>query len=130
MQERRGYDRLKVDGDIRIISQNGSPVAFKAFLDNISFVGFGMFAAEKIEPETIVEFELTAPILERPLQGTGRIKYVNVPQSQRSTFYTVGVEFVDTNKDIVIHVIKRLQAKMAEAMQSRNSTRPLDFMPF
>jgi hypothetical protein len=130
MQDRRGFDRLKLDGNVSIKSENGRPMDFKAFLENISFVGFGMYSAHKVDRDSIVEFELSSQPLDQPLTGTGRVKYVVEPAASRSAFYNMGIEFIDTNKDLVTYLIKKVQAKMAEDARGRSHTAHIDFIPY
>lgn len=130
MEERRHYDRFKMDGNISIKSENGQPLEIKAFLDNISFIGFGMYSVQKVNLDSVVDFELCAQELDRPLTGLGKVTYVADPASSRSPFYNVGVEFVDTNKDLVTYILKRIQAKMAEQAQSKSKAAPIDFIPY
>jgi hypothetical protein len=119
-----------MDGNISIKSENGQPLEIKAFLDNISFIGFGMYSVQKVNLDSVVDFELCAQELDRPLTGLGKVTYVADPASSRSPFYNVGVEFVDTNKDLVTYILKRIQAKMAEQAQSKSKAAPIDFIPY
>ena len=130
MSERRHFDRLRLDGNVHIKSENGQPLESKAFLENISYVGFGMYCAQKLVPESVVDFELTAQHLDRPIIGRGRVRYVMDPVSERSPFYRMGIEFMDTDKDVVTYLIKRIQAKMSKDTRSRTNTAHVDFIPY
>jgi hypothetical protein len=130
MEERRHFDRLKLDGNIIIKSESGLPLDFKAFLDNISFLGFAMYSTQKIEPDSLVNFEVTTQALDRPITGKGKVRYATKPDSNRSPFYTMGVEFIETNKDLVTYLIKKLQAKNAEHARSKANVAPVDFIPY
>jgi hypothetical protein len=121
---------MHIDGNVSIKSENGNPPDFKAFLENISFVGFGVYASQKVDFDSLVDFELTTQQLDRPLTGKGKVTHVVDPVSDRSPFYKIGIEFVDTNKDAVTYLIKRLQAKMAEQARSKSKTSPIDFIPY
>ena len=130
MPEKRHFDRLRLDGNVHIKSENGQPLESKAFLENNSYVGFGMYSTQKFIPESVVDFELTAQQLDRPISGKGKVCYVAEPASERSPFYRMGVEFIDTNKDAVTYLIKRLHAKMSEDTRSRTNTAHVDFIPY
>lgn len=130
MPEKRHFDRLRLDGDVRIKSENGQPFESRAFLENISFVGFGMYSTRKFVLESVVDFELIAQYLDRPITGKGRVCYAADPVSERSPFYRMGIEFVDTNKDAVTYLIKRIQAKMSRDARTRTNTAHVDFIPY
>ena len=130
MEERRHFDRLKIDGNVIIKSESGTPLDFKAFLDNISFLGFAMYSTQKIDPNSLVNFELTTPSLDHPLTGKGKVRYATNPAPNHSPFYTMGVEFVETDKDLVTYLIKKLQARQAEGARNKTKVAPLDFIPY
>ena len=130
MPEKRHFDRLRLDGNVQIKSENGKPFESRAFLENISYVGFGMYSTQKFIPESVVDFELTAQQLDRPISGKGRVCYLAEPASGRSPFYRMGIEFIDTNRDAVTYLIKRIQAKMSEDTRARTNTAHIDFIPF
>ncbi len=130
MQERRGYQRLILDGKIILKTESGNQRIAGAYLENISFGGFAIYAQEKIETDKIVVFELMTPSLEQPLVGKGRIKYVNPLKKHKTDFFTMGIEFTDINKDMVVHLIKRIQLKTANEMKDKKRADPLDFMPY
>lgn len=130
MQERRDYERLTLDGNVSLKTENGNPRTFIAYLDNISFGGFAMHAQERIEVDRIVEFELMTQLLEQPLSGKGKIRHITTPEKYRTVIFTIGVEFIDINKDIVIYLMKRLQLKIVNEIRSKKQTKPLDFLPY
>jgi len=130
MPEKRHFDRLRLDGNVQIKSDNSQILEIRAFLENISYVGFGMYSTQKFMPESVVDFELTAQQLDRPISGKGRVCYLVDSASERSPFYRMGVEFIDTNKDAVTYLIKRLQAKMSEDVRNRTNTTHIDFIPY
>jgi hypothetical protein len=130
MDERRHFDRLKLDGNVSIKSESGTLLDFKAFLDNISFLGFAMYAPQKIDTDSVVDFELNTQQLDHPLTGKGRVTYVVNPVPGHSPFYTMGVEFVETNKDLVTYLIKRLHSKMSENARNKTKVAPVDFIPY
>jgi len=130
MDERRVFDRLKADGKVNIRGEKDISCDFKAFLDNISFGGLGIYAIEKVNPGTMVSFELNTQTTDSPLIGKAMVRHVDNLTPNKSPLFSIGMEFVDTNKDYLTYLIKRLQAKQAEQSRSSKNIAPLDFMPY
>jgi len=135
--EKRDYERLKLDGNVSIKSADGRRRRFKAYLENISFGGFAMFAKSrrKMSPETMVEFELVTPCLDEYLPGKGKIRHITRPERYTYPFYIIGVQFTEVNKDMVTHLIKRLQARLVSAkiaaeLRSKKIAKAIDYIPF
>lgn len=131
MSEKRGFERLLLDGDVFIKTKGRKPLAFKAFLDNISFGGFAMFSLENLKADRVVEFRLMTKSLGEALVGRGRTRHITRPPQYDTPLYTVGVEFEKVNKDLVLHIIHRLQAEASLEAQRQNQNNPkMDFIPF
>lgn len=131
MLEKRGYERLVLDGDAHIATKGRKPLAFRAFLDNISYGGFAFFSLENLKPGRIVEFRLITHSLDEALVGRGKIRRITRPPQYNTPLYTIGVEFTQVNKDLVMHIINRLQAKMVSEMQARRQKAPeLDYIAY
>lgn len=130
MRDRRSYERLALNGHVNLKTENGSLRISNAYLDNISFNGFTMHAIERTEPDMIVDFELMPQSLYEPLAGKGKIRYVKAQEKYKTVMFTMGIEFIDINKDIVTHLIKRVQLKLTNETKEKGRTRPIDFLPY
>jgi len=131
MSEKRNHERLILDGDVHIKTRGKNPLEFRVFLDNFSFGGFAVYSQQKLRPGRIVEFNLITQALDQGLVGRGRIRHVTQPPQYSTPLYTVGVEFTEVNKDLVIHIIHRVQAKIALEMQAkRQKVYAADFIAF
>lgn len=120
-----------LDGDVHIKTRGKNPLEFRVFLDNFSFGGFAVYSQQKLRPGRIVEFNLITQALDQGLVGRGRIRHVTQPPQYSTPLYTVGVEFTEVNKDLVIHIIHRVQAKIALEMQAkRQKVYAADFIAF
>jgi len=126
--EKRAFERFNCDGRIAVKTENGSARSFEALLENISFGGLRMFANEKCAMDSVIELELSAPALAGPLWAKAKIRYV-LDLSQQRSFFTMGMEFLETNKDLVLYLIKRQQLKNKH-LETRKKTRHLDFIPY
>jgi len=103
----------------------------KVFLDNFSFGGFAVYSSEKLRPGRIVEFNLMTQALDQGLVGKGKIRHMTQPPQYTTPLYSVGVEFVEVNKDLVTYIIGRLQAKAAMEMRAKKEKAPsLDYIAF
>jgi hypothetical protein len=129
MPERRNYERIDLEGNISFKVIDTPLAIFEAYLDNISFGGFAMYSAQKQAADSLIEFKLTTQALDQPLLGKGKIMYVALP-AYRTQIFTMGVEFVEANKDLVTYLIKRLQLKIANAAKAKQKSNPVDFMPY
>jgi hypothetical protein len=130
MPERRSYERLSLDGNIEIKSENGTPRIFGANLDNLGFGGFAMYTPEKIAAAAVVEFEMITQLSRQPLIGKGKIRHISAPEKYTTPIFTVGIEFTDVNQDLVLYLIKRAQLKIANETRVKKQVKPLDFIPY
>lgn len=129
MQERRAYDRLEVDGTI-LFKAVGSKVHVKAYIENISFGGFRMFSREKLDKDSIIDFELSLPMLEQPLKGKGKVRHVVLPKENAAAVFSMGVEFQDMDKESILHAIKRAQIKLiSDLMRKPPKAKPMEDIP-
>ncbi len=133
MPERRSYERINSDGSVsfrRAGSSSPACRACEAHLENISFGGFAMYSAQAQDAEAVIDFELTAPSLDQPLVGKGKIRHVTLPQRCATPIFTMGVEFIEADKDLVTYLIKRLQLKISHAASVKQKSNPVDFIPY
>jgi c-di-GMP-binding flagellar brake protein YcgR len=130
--EQRGFERLILDGDAHVKTRGKTPIEYRAFLDNFSFGGFAMYSQEKLRPGRIVEFRIMTRMLDEALVGKAKVRHVTLPRKYNSALFTVGVEFKEVNKDLVTHILRRIQAKIAEDEIARKERKAysLDFMAF
>ena len=131
MSNKRGYDRLEVTGTVDLKSQDH---IYRGQLQNISFTGFGGFSAvmlEKITPGAAVEFDINIPALGEALNGMGVVRYLSqVDKHNKGKIFIMGVEFTDVNKDIVAHILRKIQIALSSGPGKGKPHGPIDFMPF
>jgi len=100
-----------------------------AFLDNLSFGGFGMYSQDKVDLKKEIEFDLTVPLLGQPLSGSGSIRYMNPVEKYNKEIYFMGVEFGEVNKDAIVFIIKRLHLQKSKQTAAKIHNY-LDFIPY
>ncbi len=130
MQNRRSYDRLPLSGQIKISSKDTGTGPFEAFLENISFGGFGMYAAGRVEPGSEVEFELVSPLFGQPLSGRGVARHIDQKNSYETNIHSMGVEFTEVNKDAILFILKRLHLNSRAENRLDQSHSSVDFIPY
>jgi len=130
MQNRRSYDRLPLSGQIKIQPKDSGFSPFEAFLENISFGGFGMYGAGRIEPGSEVEFESVSPLFGQPLSGRGVVRHIGQKNSYETKIHSMGAEFTEVNKDAVIFILKRLHLNAGAENRSDQKSSPLNFIPY
>jgi len=130
MEDRRSYDRLPLTGQINIRSKDTGPAGFDAFLDNISFGGFAMYAPERVSPGWEVEFDFDVPVFGQPLSGKGVIRHLDARDRYEKKIHSMGVEFTEVNKDAVMFIIKRLHLNKTGQDQKNQGASSLDFIPY
>ncbi|MDP2905156.1 MAG: PilZ domain-containing protein [Candidatus Omnitrophota bacterium] len=131
MSNKRSYDRLDVMGTVDLKSQGHT---YRGYLQNISFTGFGGFSVvtlEKIAPGAAVEFDINIPALGETLGGLGVVRYLSqVDKHNKGKIFILGVEFTDVNKDIVAHILRKLQIALSSGPGKGKPHGPVDFIPF
>jgi hypothetical protein len=103
--ERRAFQRLVAGGKVQINAGNGLPPFVQASLENIGFNGFAVRMQRGLLPESVVEFALYSPLLEQPILGKAKVKYVRLPKLFRP--FVAGLEFIDVEKDLVRRALEK-----------------------
>lgn len=128
-REKRDFLRLDLEGDVRIKTVNGVPQEIKGLLRNLSYKGLSVYTKGKIELGSIVDVEIDSPLLDQRLSCKGKVAYLKEPAGH-GVFFKVGIAFIEADKDLVTHLIKRHEFKVSAEDQKRRKERPLDFMPY
>ncbi len=128
--EKRDFSRIDLGGDVRIKSVNGAPRLIQGILRNLSYKGFSLYAKEKIALDSALDMEIDSPLLERPLACKGRVAHLKEPVPGHSTFFKIGVAFVEVNQDIVTYMLKRHEFLLVQEDKKRRGGKPIDFMPY
>jgi len=116
IDEKRGYKRLDVKGDVLLKAQSGGGFLSKASLDDISFSGFRINTARCFEVDEYVKFKLITNFSETPLNGMGKIRHV---ERARLGSYLAGAQFMDTDSDWRRNLIERALRARSKARSGR-----------
>ena len=112
MPERRGGLRIKEEGDLLVLRENGHPGEIRGNLVNVSYFGFAADMKEIMTPDTLVRFELKMRSLRTPLKGQGRISYVKETKICGFRWFRVGVKFIDLDRDVIAHFLDDIQNRI------------------
>jgi len=108
MIEQRDYKRLDLAGRVKLRTDTGRPRVFRAYLDDISFGGFQIYAKERISLGDDIEFEIMTRLANYPLRGKGKVKHVSSIKKGKASFFSMGAEFTDINKKKIITLIDKV----------------------
>jgi len=130
MTNKRGYDRLAVEGTVDL--KCGEHL-YRGKLRDICFAGFAGFSAVmhgKIDPGSSVEFNMDISSINDTLEGKGIIRHIKEAVIAKEKIIILGIEFTDVNKDIVGHILKKIQARAIEGQRGKRPFGPIDFIPY
>ncbi len=129
MSERRGFQRFDCAAVIRINVPHECGIA-EAQVYNVSSGGAGFFAGDPLSIGGVVRFELLTEFLSAGVAGRGIIRHAQLAQDRQSPFWKTGLEFVDIDKNAVIQLIARIQARLSDSVRMKHNVRPIDFIPY
>jgi hypothetical protein len=109
MQEQRKYIRYNSEGGVIIKPEDGMSRNIQANLVDISFLGIGVEAGEKISSGTDVEFELTTKLWDKTIIGKGKVKHMQGIKRYDTDILRIGIEFIDVDKETIRCIINRIQ---------------------
>jgi hypothetical protein len=113
MREKRNSNRTIMAGKVTLRPENNPAEAVMADLVNISYGGICCHSGKALEAGMLVQFELTTECLLAPLCGKGKISSVIEAKRYGTTYFRIGIDFVEVNKSMVLAI-----------MNSRVSRRP------
>jgi len=130
MANKRGYDRLAVEGtvDLKVGSHT-----YRGWLQDICFCGFAGFSAVaqwKIAPGTGVEFNIGLVSISETLEGKGVVRHARELEKNNGKIIVLGVEFTDVDKGLVEYILKKLQLKSSGGLDRKRPLGPIDFIPY
>jgi len=108
MIEQRDYKRLDLDGRVRLRTSIQRPRVFRAYLDDISFGGFQVYAKDRINLGDDIEFEIMTRLANYPLRGKGKVRHISSIKKGKASFFSMGAEFANINKNKIITLIDKI----------------------
>lgn len=111
MSERRAYERLGAEGSVSIKTEGPAAEAKKGYLENMCFGGFQVSVREAIAPHSGLDFEMDIATAGDSLRGKGVVRHCSEKVIYNNKIFLVGVEFSGVNRDEVVYLLKRIQAR-------------------
>jgi c-di-GMP-binding flagellar brake protein YcgR len=109
MQDQRKYIRFNAEGSVILKSEEGKSRSIKADLVDISLMGIGVYAQEKMDIGINVKLELITELWEEPIVGEGKIKYAKPIKRKNDEAFRMGIEFIKIEKGAVQYIINHIQ---------------------
>jgi hypothetical protein len=130
MYEKRSYTRFIINGSANIRTEGDALNLFKGELIDVGFKGFSAYLKEKIELNSIVQFELTTDLMSRPLSGKGKIRNVVESKRRGAKYFKVGIEFIDTDKDSIEILLAQIHHRISREKRKRAESRGSNIGPY
>jgi hypothetical protein len=130
MYEKRSYTRFIINGSANIRTEGDALNLFKGELIDVGFKGFSAYLKEKIELNSIVQFELTTDLMSRPLSGKGKIRNVVESKRRGAQYFKVGIEFIDTDKDSIEILLAQIHHRISREKRKRAESRGSNIGPY
>jgi len=130
MFNKRTHIRFLKSGNVNIAPEGNTANIFKGELIDIGFRGFSAYLKEKIDLDTIVQFELITKLWERPLIGKGKIRYIAQIKRYGAPCFRVGLEFIDINKDSIVTMLNQIRNKICKEKRKKIKPKPSGTSPY
>jgi hypothetical protein len=108
MAERRKYLRYNTQGSAILKLTEGPSRSINVELVDLSFLGFSVFAQEKIEAGIDVHFELTIPLWGEPIVGKGKVVYALEMERGGTKVFRMGIDFLDVDEKTIEYALGRI----------------------
>ena len=126
MREKRSHTRTIMTGKVTLRPENNPAEAVMADLVNISYGGICCHSGKALEVGMLVQFELTAEFLMEPLCGKGKISSVIEAKHYATTYFRMGIDFVEVNKNMVLAIMSSHVPRRPSSNPPRSNT--FDFL--
>ncbi|MGD9015210.1 MAG: PilZ domain-containing protein, partial [Candidatus Omnitrophota bacterium] len=117
--EKRRYKRFNTQGRVVLKPEDGTARSISADLVDINFLGLGVNAQEKIEPEVSVKSELAHRFLNQPVVAQGKIKHTQEIKKPDSSIFRMGIEFISIDQKAMKNFINRIQSDISAQLKKR-----------
>ncbi len=122
IQDQRNFIRYRAQGRLLLRPKDGTSRVISADLVDISFLGMGIYAKEKIEAGTLVEFELLLRQWVKPVTGEARVKGFQEKKVIDENVLKMGIVFTDIDKDAIQNIITWIQKDQCNKAKKRRES--------
>jgi hypothetical protein len=123
MPDKRNYRRFNLENNIFLKFESNPEKIIEGKLLDISFVGLSIFLKESVNvdviAQTMVQFDFLS-FAEQHLIGKGKVVHVEKYRLYAQDGFRTGLEFIEVDKEIVIGIINRAEAKNLEQIRKQS----------
>jgi hypothetical protein len=130
MFEKRSHARYIQNGKVNIRTESDAPKIVKGELINIGFRGLSVYLKEKIDINTIFQFDLIIDLSDKPLIGRGKIKNISEVKRSGIQLFLVNVEFIDVDKNNIIMFLDLVRSKICQEKRKKAKPGPSKVSPY
>jgi c-di-GMP-binding flagellar brake protein YcgR len=112
MGRQREYTRFITEATVILKLEGDVSSGIRADLVDLSFTGISVYAPERIETDSKINFELITKFLDKPIIGKGKIRYVQETKINNTEVFKMGIEFIEIEKETILSIINRLQREI------------------
>ncbi|OGX16064.1 MAG: hypothetical protein A2166_05495 [Omnitrophica WOR_2 bacterium RBG_13_41_10] len=123
MLDKRNYKRFSYENSIFLKLEKDPSNIIEGKLLDISFLGMSIFLKENVNVDSLVQaiVQFDSPIsLEKHLIGKGKVVYVKKQKFYAEDGFGIGVEFVEVDKEVVLSILDRLEAKIIDERKKQS----------
>jgi len=117
--EKRRYKRFNTKGRVVLKPEDGTARSITADLVDVNFLGLGVNAQEKIEPDISVQSELEHRFWSEPIVAQGKIKHTQEIKKPDSRLFRMGIEFTNIDQKTIKNFVNRIQSDISSKLKKR-----------
>ncbi len=109
MAEKRNYLRFSTEGEVELEPEGLGGDVLQARLVDMGFLGFCVFADQKIEVGTPVDFKIYIKAVRENFLGKGKVISAQEVRKYRKVFFRIAVVFRGMDQEKVLSVLTKIQ---------------------
>ena len=138
MDEKRSSTRHAAKASICFKAEGDNSKTIEGKLLNISHSGFSALLKESIDADIIIQFDLSAvDSIREHLVGKGKIVRVVQQKTYSGGLFTIGVKFIECDKNAVLRfininqrIIQKEERRRIQKQEKRGQSGPVDYGPY
>jgi hypothetical protein len=123
MHQARNHVRHEIEGFVTLGPASEPGQTTRGILADFGFGGFCVRTVHRLEPGSVVEFDVLTEVCGEHVIGKGKVKFTNELKRHDSSFIA-GIEFLEVNKPLVINCMNLHKTQLLRAKQERARPKP------
>jgi hypothetical protein len=116
---KRRYKRFNTEGRVILTPENGTARSITADLIDVNFLGLGVNAQERIEPDVSVKSELEHRLWNESIVVEGKIKHAQEIKKLGPQLFRMGIEFTDVDQKTIKNFVNRIQSDISAKLKKK-----------